>query len=127
MNESSGHAADEAAVVVDDQANLAIAKGKQKVGETSGPTASASPRASSTLSVKDTEVEVEDPTADLVSREKCSKKRKTPFSLGRPFPKLPQVVEFIDFSFGGEDTDDQTRGETNGYQVEETNVPPPKP
>lgn len=84
MNELSDHAAIEAAIVVDDRANYAAAKGKHKVREPFGPTTSASPKASLTIGMDDAEaeaeVEVEDPTIDLVSLERHSGNREASFS-----------------------------------------------
>ncbi|KAK0576900.1 hypothetical protein LWI29_025063 [Acer saccharum] len=57
MNEPGNHAADKAAVGKNNRANSAIAvKGKQKVGEPSGPVALVSSKASLTLGADDTEV-----------------------------------------------------------------------
>ncbi|KAK0577356.1 hypothetical protein LWI29_031868 [Acer saccharum] len=125
MNEPGSRATDEAAVETDDLANSAAIKGKQKVGEPSGLATLVSPKASPALSVDDTEVEVEDEdfAADLVSRVRHSGKRRASFSPSRPLPKVLRVVEFVDSSSGGEDTDDQMRRKGNGDQTEEANIP----
>ena len=44
------------------------------------------------------DVEVEDPAADLDTRRRQSEKRKASFSPGRPAPKIPRVVTYVDFS-----------------------------
>ena len=52
----------------------------------------------------DVDVEVEDPTSNLDTRGRQSGKRKASFSPGRPTPKIPRVVAYVDSSAGDEET-----------------------
>ncbi|KAK3219101.1 hypothetical protein Dsin_013071 [Dipteronia sinensis] len=68
-----------------------IEKGKGKVAETSA----APPRINSPV-----EVEIEDPSADLITLRKYEKRKATDL-MGHPAPRVPRVVSFIDSSSSG--------------------------
>ena len=137
-------AVDKAAAEKDNQAGSSSSKGKEKIGESSKPTAfscgthsphSAANELSATFqgakttrehpSVMALEIPTpaesiltapacggaemrhpdpnsEDPAADLNTRGRQSRKRKASFSPGRPTPKIPLVVAYINSSSGDE-------------------------
>ncbi|KAK1555412.1 hypothetical protein Q3G72_026018 [Acer saccharum] len=94
-----GSAADEA---------VAMSHGVEKVGEpfNIAPVEVPSftmPTSISSPAMVGNEVELEEPAANLDTRRRQPGKRKASFSPGRPTPKVPQVVAYVDSSSGDEE------------------------